>query len=134
MGLRKKHRDAEVSTDSLNDIMFFLLLFFLILSTMVSPNSIKVNLPNDTNPPKVNNIKKPIHVAITKDKKYYVQSVEVSQANMEQEIAKLAAKEVEPTVIMHLDKDLSIQDEIDIMTICYKLNCKTVLATAATQK
>lgn len=47
MGLRKKaHRDAEVSTESLNDIMFFLLLFFLILSTMVSPNAIKVNLPS----------------------------------------------------------------------------------------
>ena len=47
MGLRKKaHREAEVSTESLNDIMFFLLLFFLILSTMVSPNAIKVNLPS----------------------------------------------------------------------------------------
>jgi hypothetical protein len=35
---------------------------------------------------------------------------------------------------MHLDKELSIQDEIDVMTICYRLKCKTVLATAATKK
>lgn len=134
MALRKKHRDAEVSTDSLSDIMFFLLIFFLILSTMVSPNSIKVNLPKSDPNVTVENNKKPIHVAITKDKKYYVNSVEVPQANLEGEISKLASQQTEPTVLMHLDKELSIQDEIDIMTICYKLKCKTVLATAATQK
>jgi biopolymer transport protein ExbD len=134
MGLRKKHRESEVSTDSLNDIMFFLLLFFLILSTMVSPNSIKVNLPKSDPNVTVENNKKPIHVAVTKDKKYYVNSVEVAQANIEAEISKLASKQTEPTVLMHLDKELSIQDEIDIMTVCYKLKCKTVLATAATNK
>jgi len=48
MRSKRKHRESEVSTDSLNDIMFFLLLFFLILSTMVSPNAIKVNLPKAT--------------------------------------------------------------------------------------
>jgi biopolymer transport protein ExbD len=135
MGLRKnKHREAEVSTDSLNDIMFFLLLFFLILSTMVSPNAIKVNLPNSQAKATIDNDKKPIHLAITKDKKYFVNSVEVPFANLEAEISKLSSLQTEPTVIMHLDKDLTIQEEIDIMTICYKLNCKTVLATAPTKK
>lgn len=133
MALRKRHREAEVSTDSLSDIMFFLLLFFLILSTMVSPNSIKVNLPKSDPNVMVENTKKPIHVAITKDRKYFVNSVEVAQANMEAEISKLASKQTEPTVLMHLDKELSIQDEIDIMTICYRLKCKTILATAATK-
>jgi biopolymer transport protein ExbD len=55
-------------------------------------------------------------------------------ADLEPEIAKYAATQTEPIVLMHLDKELSIQDEIDVMTICYKLNCKTVLATAATKK
>ncbi|MGZ4043490.1 MAG: ExbD/TolR family protein [Bacteroidia bacterium] len=134
MALRKKHRDAEVSTDSLSDIMFFLLIFFLILSTMVSPNSIKVNLPKSDPNVTVENNKKPIHVAVTKDKKYFVNNAEIPMQNLESEISKFAAKEAEPTVLMHLDKELSIQDEIDIMTICYRLKCKTVLATAATQK
>jgi len=134
MGLRKKaHREAEVSTDSLNDIMFFLLLFFLILSTMVSPNAIKVNLPKSSAKTTIDNTK-PIHVAVSKDKKYFVNSVEVQKENMEAEIAKLSNKLTEPVVVMHLDKDLSIQDEIDLMTIAYKLNCKTVLATEATKK
>lgn len=134
MALRKKHREAEVSTDSLNDIMFFLLLFFLILSTMVSPNAIKVNLPNSQARETIDNNKKPIHLAITKDKKYFVNSKEVQFGDLEKEISAYSNLQTEPVVLMHLDKELSIQDEIDIMTICYKLNCKTVLATAATKK
>lgn len=133
MALRKKHREAEVSTDSLNDIMFFLLLFFLILSTMVSPNAIKVSLPNSQAKPTIDNVK-PIHLAVTKDRKYYVNSSEIPISGLENEISKLSSKQTEPVVLMHLDKELSIQDEIDIMTICYKLKCKTVLATAATNK
>ena len=134
MALRKKHREAEVSTDSLSDIMFFLMLFFLILSTMVSPNAIKVALPKSDIKTTVNNDVKPIHLAVTKDKKYFVNSKEVSFATLESEISALSSTRIEPTVIMHLDKELAIQDEIDIMTICYKLKCKTVLATAATNK
>lgn len=134
MALRKKHRESEVSTESLNDIMFFLLLFFIILSTMVSPNSIKVNLPKSDPNVTVENNKKPIHVAVTKDKKYYVNSVEIQKEGLEEAISKLASQQTEPTVLMHLDKDLSIQDEIDIMTIAYNLKCKTILATAATNK
>lgn len=134
MALRKKHREAEVSTDSLSDIMFFLMLFFLILSTMVSPNSIKVALPNSDVKTTINNDQKPIHLGVTTDKKYYVNSLEVPYANLETEIAKLSGLRTDPTVIMHLDKSLSIQDEIDLMTICYRLKCKTVLATAATNK
>jgi len=134
MALRKKHREAEVSTDSLSDIMFFLMLFFLILSTMVSPNAIKVALPKSDVKTTVDNTVKPIHLAITKDKKYFVNSKEVQVENLEAEISALSSAQIDPTVIMHLDKELSIQDEIDIMTICYKLKCKTVLATAATNK
>jgi biopolymer transport protein ExbD len=134
MALRKKHRDAEVSTDSLNDIMFFLLLFFLILSTMVSPNAIKVALPQSQAKETIDNTKKPIHVAVTKDRKYYVNSTEVPFEKLEAAVSRIAALQTDPTVLMHLDKELSIQDEIDIMTICYKLKCKTVLATAATNK
>jgi len=101
---------------------------------MVSPNAIKVALPNSEAKTTIENQLKPIHVAITKDKKYFVNSTEVSKENLEAEISKLSAPILEPIVIMHLDKDLSIQEEIDVMTICYRLKCKTVLATAPTNK
>ena len=133
MALRKKHRDAEVSTDSLNDIMFFLLLFFIILSTMVTPNAINVALPESQAKPTIDNVK-PIHLAVTKDHKYFIDGREVAKEGLEAELKSVSANKLEPTVLMHLDKELSIQDEIDVMTICYNLKCKTVLATAATNK
>lgn len=130
MGLRKKaHRDAEVSTESLNDIMFFLLLFFLILSTMVSPNARKVNLPSDHSKETVQNNKKPVHLAVTADRKYYVNNEEVSFGDLENKITPKIAGIQDPVIVMHLDKELNIQDLTDVMQICDRLKCKPVLAT-----
>lgn len=131
MGLRKKgHRDAEVSTESLNDIMFFLLLFFLILSTMVSPNAMKVNLPNSKANRPIENKKKPTHLAVTKDRKYYIDSKETDVANLETALAEKIVGKEEPVVILHIDKDLVYQDFIDVMQIGDRLKCKMVCATA----
>ncbi len=131
MGLRKKgHREAEVSTDSLSDIMFFLMLFFLILSTMVSPNAIKVNLPNSKSNKPIENNKKPVHLAITKERKYFVDSKEADFANLETLLSEKIAGKAEPVVVLHIDKDLIYQDFIDVMQIGDRLKCKMVLATA----
>ncbi|HKC67883.1 MAG TPA: biopolymer transporter ExbD [Bacteroidia bacterium] len=130
--MRRKHREAEVSTDSLNDIMFFLLLFFLILSTMVSPNSIKVNLASSTPRKDISKDKKPVHLAVTSDRKYFVDNHEVTISNMESVIADKIKGKADPVLVMHLDKDLSIQDEVDILQICDRLKCKPVLATKPT--
>lgn len=130
--IRRKHREAEVSTDSLSDIMFFLLLFFLILSTMVSPNSIKVNLASSKPRQDISKNNKPVHLAVTSDRKYYVDNHEVSLSDMENVIADKIKGKVDPVLVMHLDKDLSIQDEVDILQVCDRLKCKPVLATKPT--
>lgn len=130
---RRGHRDAEVSTDSLNDIMFFLLLFFLILSTMVSPNAIKVNLASSKPRNDITNKNnKPVHLAVTNDRKYFVDNREVPLGDLENVIAEKIKGLSEPTLVMHLDKDLSIQDEVDILQICDRLKVKPILATKPT--
>ncbi|HPQ08139.1 MAG TPA: biopolymer transporter ExbD [Bacteroidia bacterium] len=129
--LRKKsHREAEVSTDSLNDIMFFLLLFFLILSTMVSPNAIKVNLPNSKANRPIDNSKKPIHLSVTKDRRYFINTKEVNFSDLENVIIEKTQGMAEPTVILHIDKDLLYQDFIDVMQIGDRAKCKMIIATA----
>ena len=128
--LRKRgHREAEVSTDSLSDIMFFLMLFFLILSTMVSPNAMKVNLPSSTNKRQIDNRKDPIHLAVTKDHKYFINSKEVPYSDLEAAmIAKIGGR-IEPSVVIHVDRELLYQDFIDVMQLGDRLKCKMICAT-----
>lgn len=130
MGLRKKgHREAEVSTESLNDIMFFLLLFFLILSTMVSPNAIKVNLPSSKPTKPIDNNKKPIHLDVTNNRHYFIEGVEVDFSSLETLLTEQIGDNPEPTVVLQMDKDLTVQDAVDVMIIINKLKCKMVWAT-----
>ena len=130
MGLRKKgHREAEVSTESLNDIMFFLLLFFLILSTMVSPNAIKVNLPSSKPTKPIDNNKKPIHLDVTNKRNYFIEGKEVDFGNLESVLQTEIGDNAEPTVVLQMDKDLTVQDAVDVMIIINKLKCKMVWAT-----
>ena len=69
MKINRRHREgAEVSTDSLSDIMFFLLIFFLILSTLVNPSVIKINLPSSKANQQIDT--KPIALVVTKDLQY----------------------------------------------------------------
>ncbi len=75
MNLRKSlHQESEVFTDSLNDIIFILLMFFLIISTMANPNVVKVNNPRGSKDTKS---KQNIVVTIDKDQKFFIGQKEV---------------------------------------------------------
>jgi biopolymer transport protein ExbD len=75
MNLRKSlKQESEVFTDSLNDIIFILLMFFLIISTMANPNVVKVNNPRGSKDTKT---KQNIVVSINKDQKFYIGQKEV---------------------------------------------------------
>src|SRR5674536_145226 len=78
---RKKHFQPEVSTSSLNDIMFFLLLFFLIVSSLANPNVIKLLLPNSKSAQNLS--KQQISISVTKDKKYYIDSHQINFDDIE---------------------------------------------------
>src|SRR6478736_4734429 len=72
MNLRRRSKaQSEVSTHSLNDIMFFLLLFFLIASTMANPAVIKVLLPKAKETTPVVNVHQ-VNLIVTKDLQYYI--------------------------------------------------------------
>ena len=76
MRFRKKHRhrETEIFTDSLNDILFILLMFFLITTTMANPNMIKVNNPSATKDTKG---RQNVVVTIDKDQKFYIAQKQV---------------------------------------------------------
>ena len=133
MNLRKRHRlHAEVSTHSLNDIMFFLLLFFLIVSTMVSPNVIKLILPNASGNKDVS--KKTITLSVNADKAYFIDNNPVPYENLESSLGNIMKSVQEPTVILKVDKTIQVQDLVDVLQMGNKLKIKMVLATQTSNK
>ena len=128
MKIVRKHRfAAEVATSSLNDIMFFLLLFFLIISTITNPNVIKVLLPQSKASQSLN--KQPVILTITENKQFYINKRPVAKANLEDGLVKACAGLAEPTVVLHAARSLSIQDLVDVMQIGSEHKIKMVLAT-----
>jgi biopolymer transport protein ExbD len=124
---RNKSYTAEVYTGSLNDIMFFLLLFFLIISTLVNPSVIKLLLPKS--PPAQTLSKQQISLSVDSDKKYYINNNEVLYENLESELVKSTTGITDATVVLRIDNALTIQDLVDILAIGNKIKIKMVLAT-----
>jgi biopolymer transport protein ExbD len=133
MNLRRRSKEtAEVSTESLNDIMFFLLLFFLIVSTLVNPNVIKLFLPSAKQSPQM--AKQPITLSVTASKQYYLNKTPVAFDALETQLKSELTRLNEPTVVLRLDKSLTIQDLADVMSIGERLKVKMVLASESGQK
>ena len=129
MNLRNKKRRiaAEVQTSAMNDIMFFLLLFFLIASTITNPNVIKLALPKSSTSLSVT--KKTINVSITKDLKYYVDKKEVTPDQLQPTIAAYKTQGADVTIVLYVDKTVAIQEAVVVMDVAQKMNIKLVLAT-----
>ena len=124
---RNKRFTPEVSTSSLNDIMFFLLLFFLIVSTLSNPNVIKVLLPTANASQDIS--KQQISLTVTADKKYFINQTEVSVNELEPAIIQSIKDIVGPTIVLRFAKNLSVQDLVDVLEIGVKHDVKMVMAT-----
>jgi biopolymer transport protein ExbD len=125
---RQRRFEAEVQTASLNDIMFFLMLFFLIVSTLGSPNVIKLLLPKSEK--STHDVsKQPITLSITKDKEYFIDKKQVNFPQLENALLQATGGMEEPTVILRAEQTLTIQDLVDVMAMGARLKIRMVLAT-----
>jgi biopolymer transport protein ExbD len=128
MRLRKRHRfEAEVATASLNDIMFFLLLFFLIISTVANPNVVKVLLPKSDASEALS--KKQINITIDANKSYFIDKEPVAAEELEKTLEGMIKDIQEPTAVLRMDQTLQVQDLVDVISIGNRLNMRIVLAT-----
>ena len=110
----------------MTDIVFLLLIFFMLTSTLVSPNALKLLLPNS----KAKTLEKQtISISITKDIDYYVNENQVSLNSLEQELSILLDRDKEPGIILHTDKTVAIEHVVKVMDIAYRNKYKIVLAT-----
>lgn len=128
MRLRRRHReDAEVATESLNDIMFMLLLFFLIVSTLVNPNVIKLLLP-ESKQTQTLDIQQ-VLLQVTEDKQYYIDKNPVPVADLKGALIDATKGLDKPTIVLRLDKSLTMQDLVDVLQVGTEIKVKMILAT-----
>ncbi len=126
---RNKRFHVEVATSALSDIMFFLLLFFLIISTLANPNVIKMDLPKADHPEA--HPQQHLTVSVTSDKKFFIDKEEVPFGQLEQKLIEKTTQKGDKTVVVRIPFDMQVQSLIDVLQIGIKNDMKFVIATKA---
>jgi biopolymer transport protein ExbD len=127
MNLKRRHREeAEVHTGPLNDILFILLLFFLIVSTLANPNVVKLSQPKAKSDTKS---KQTVVVSIDVNKQFYVGTTRVTLEELKAKLQPFLAKETDqPSIVINADKTVPIDDVVAVMRVARELGARTVLA------
>ena len=127
MSLRSKNKvSANFSMSSMTDIVFLLLIFFMLTSTLVSPNALKLLLPNS----EARTLEKQtISVSITPEIEYYIEDQKFTFAQLENELKQRLSNKQEPAIVLHADKTVDIEFAVKVMDIAYRNKYKIVLAT-----
>lgn len=133
MALKRRNKvNAAFSMSSMTDIVFLLLIFFMVTSTLIAPNALKLLLPQSNNQTSAKAI---TTVSITKDLKYYI--------NDDGALKRVAFNEIEPFlqnklgkgnddifISLHPDKTVPVEEIVKMMNIARRNKYKMILATA----
>ena len=127
MSLKSRNKvSPNFNMSSMTDIVFLLLVFFMLTSTLVSPNALKLLLPNS----KARTLEKQtVSVSITPEIQFYIEDRQIPLENLEQELKLELAGQQEPAIVLHADKTVAIEHAVQIMDIAYRNKYKIVLAT-----
>ena len=127
MALKSRNKvSPNFNMSSMTEIVFLLLIFFMLTSTLVSPNALKLLLPNS----KAKTLEKQtISVSINKDLDFYINENQVIVSNLENELKQVLSQQQEPAIILHADKTVDIEHVVKVMDIAYRNKYKIVLAT-----
>lgn len=137
---RRRREEADVDASSLNDIMFFLMLFFLIASTLANPNVFPVKLPGSKNPNQLL-VAKSVPLTVKRDGEslsLYIEQEQIpSLEELESRLTKMknqfpkdsVSGEGGLNIVLRMDKDANVQDLVDVLQIGANLSLKMVLAT-----
>ena len=132
MALKKRNKiSAAFSMSSMTDIVFLLLIFFMVTSTLIAPNSLKLLLPQSNNQTQA----KPITtISITEDIRYFVnnngQPTQMRFNEIEPFLQRNLASEEDIYISLHADKKVPIEEVVKIMNIARRNEYKMILATS----
>jgi len=128
MSLTSRNKvSVQFSMSGMTDIIFLLLIFFMLTSTLIAPNAIKLLLPKSS----TQTAAKPlVTVSITQDLKYYIGTKQVSFGQLEPLLENELKYRVEPTISLHTDKSVPVEHVVKVMNIARRHKYKVILATA----
>jgi biopolymer transport protein ExbD len=126
MRLNSKNKvDAGFSMASMTDLIFLLLIFFMLTSSFITPSGLPVNLPSSVK--STIEVQK-ISVTVTKDLQYYVNDKKVTKGTLEGEL-KSRLNEPGGSIVIHIDESVATQHLIHVAGIAAELEAKVVVAT-----
>lgn len=126
MALKSKHNvEPMFSMSSMTDIIFLLLIFFMLTSSFITPSGLPVSLPTS----KASTVElQKVSVTITKDLDYYVNDKKVSKSMLEGELkSKLVGNQ--GVVVLHIDKSVPTEHLVNVAGIATALEAKVSIAT-----
>ena len=115
----------EFNMSSMTDIVFLLLIFFMIASTLVTTNAIDILLPKASG--KTEN-KKSVAVSIKKDLTYYIDQQRVGESVLENELLAALSAQEKPTIILRAEKSVPVENVVKVMDIANRNKFKVILA------
>ncbi|WP_316793845.1 biopolymer transporter ExbD [Pedobacter frigoris] len=128
MNLRKRNKGTvEVHTSALNDIMFFLLLFFLLASAVVNPKVVKLLLPRSESGQQ-SNAQKTVTVSIDEKLNYFVDKQPTTLENLQTAIETYQKAAPDLTIVLYVARGVSIENTMLVFDVANKLKLKVVLA------
>lgn len=115
----------EFNMSSMTDIVFLLLIFFMIASTLVTTNAIDILLPKASG--KTEN-KKSVAVSIKKDLTYYIDQKRVGESVLENELLAVLSSQEKPTIVLRAEKSVPVENVVKVMDIANRNKFKVILA------
>ena len=126
MNFRGRNKvSPEFNMSSMTDIVFLLLIFFMIASTLVTTNAIDILLPKASG--KTEN-KKSIAVSIKKDLTYYIDQKRVGESVLESELTAILSTKEQPTIVLRAEKSVPVENVVKVMDIANRNKFKVILA------
>jgi len=127
MSLRKtklRNEHSEVDTGPLNDILFILLMFFLMISTLANPNVIKLSVPKSKSDTKQ---KQSVVVSVDKDKNFFIGSKRINPDSLESSLKKyiIEGDSIKPAVVINADSVAQWGEIVKVMKVARKLGATT---------
>ncbi|MBR6249598.1 MAG: biopolymer transporter ExbD [Bacteroidales bacterium] len=129
MSLKRRSKiSSAFSMSSMTDIVFLLLIFFMLTSTLVHPNALKLLLPQSANQ---TSAKPQTSLSITKDLRYAVEGRYVKFEEIEGALQAKLGQNEDMYIALHVDENVPMREVVKVMNIAKKNKYKLILATRA---